>query len=171
LITFDQDVVDYIPASARNLDLCLHILHRAEAQREGSLLPPLLKAVETLRRKGILVLISDFYHEPDEVMDAVRLLQSPGHDVIVFHVLDPDELSFPFQGPTNFQDMETGEELPLESGKVKESYSTLLSDHLAELEERFTASQVDYRILDTSQPLDHALFHLLLHREKRSRRR
>lgn len=171
LITFDQDIVEYIPPSARNLDLCLHTLQRAQARRQGSLMPPLLKAVETLRRKGILVLISDFYHDPDEIFDAVRLLQSPGHDVIVFHVLDPDELTFPFEGPSNFRDMETGAELPIESGKVKEGYSALLSSHLADLEERFTGSQVDYRLLDTSKPLDFALFHLLLHREKRSRRR
>ena len=63
LITFDDDVVDYIPPSARNLDLCLHTLHRAEARRPGELSKPLLKAMESLRRKGILVLISDFYQD------------------------------------------------------------------------------------------------------------
>jgi uncharacterized protein (DUF58 family) len=171
LITFDDDVVDYIPPSARNLDLCLHTLHRAEAERAGALRKPLLKAIESLRRKGILVLISDFYQDSADVLDAVRLLQSPGHDVIVFHLLDPDELNFPFEGPSNFRDMETGDELPLIPKKVREGYSGLLADHLAVLEEKFTAGQVDYRVLDTSKPLDHALFHLLLHREKRSRAR
>ena len=171
LITFDEDVVEYIPPSAKNLDLCLHTLHRARANSPGELGKPLLKAIESLRRKGIVVLISDFYQDTSEVVDAVRLLQSPGHDVIVFHLLDPDELTFPFEGPSNFRDMESGEELPLIPGKVREGYSGLLSDHLAELGDRFTAGQVDYRVLDTSKPLDHALFHLLLHREKRSRRR
>jgi uncharacterized protein (DUF58 family) len=171
LITFDDDIVDYIPPSARNLDLCLHTLHKAEPKGPGELRKPLLKSMESLRRKGILVLISDLYQDTDEVVEAVRLLQSPGHDVIVFHLLDPDELEFPFEGPANFQDMETGEDLPLIPGKVRESYSNRLSAHLAELDDRFTGSQVDYRLLDTSKPLDHALFHLLLHREKRSRRR
>jgi len=171
LITFDEDVVDYIPPSARNLDLCLHTLHRAEAGRPGELHKPLLKAIESLRRKGILVLISDFYEDTEKVVEAVRLLQSPGHDVIVFHLLDPDELEFPFDGPSNFRDMETREELPLVPGKLREGYKELLSAHTAELKERFTASQVDYTVLDTSKPLDQALFHLLLHREKRSRSR
>jgi uncharacterized protein (DUF58 family) len=171
LITFDDDVVDYIPPSARNLDLCLHTLHRAKAGRPGELRKPLLKAIESLRRKGILVLISDFYEDTEQVVEAVRLLQSPGHDVIVFHLLDPDELEFPFEGPSNFQDMETGEELPLVPGKLREGYKELLGAHTAELQDRFTAGQVDYAVLDTSKPLDHALFHLLLHREKRSRGR
>jgi len=171
LITFDDDVVDYIPPSARNLDLCLHTLARAQASGRGELGPPLSKAVESLRRKGILVLVSDFYQDPEEVMDAVRLLQSPGHDIIVFHVLDPAELEFPFEGASNFQDMETGEDLPLVPGKVREGYRGLMAAHLAELKDRFTSAQVDYAVVDTSKPLDQALFHLLLHREKRSRRR
>ena len=171
LITFDDDVVDYIPPSARNLDLCLHTLHRAKAGRPGELRKPLLKAIETLRRKGILVLISDFYEDTERVLEAVRLLQSPGHDVIVFHLLDPNELEFPFEGPSNFQDMETGEELPLVPNKLREGYKALVAAHTAELQDRFTAGQVDYAVLDTSKPLDYALFHLLLHREKRSRSR
>jgi uncharacterized protein (DUF58 family) len=171
LITFDDDIVDYIPPSARNLDLCLHTLAKAEANGAGELKRPLLKAVESLRRKGILVLISDFYHETDDVLEAVRLLRSPGHDVIVFHVLDPAELEFPFEEAANFRDMETMEDLPLIPGKVREDYRGLLKAHLAELKDRFTANKVDYAVLDTSKPLDHALFHLLLHREKRSRAR
>jgi uncharacterized protein (DUF58 family) len=169
LITFDNDVVDYIPPSARNLDLCLHTLHRAEANRPGELGKPLLKSIESLRRKGILVLISDFYQDTEEVVEAVRLLRSPGHDVIVFHLLDPAELEFPFEGSSNFRDMETGEEFPLVPGKVREGYQGLLEGHKTELRDRFTAAQVDYAALDTSKPLDQALFRLLLHREKRSR--
>jgi uncharacterized protein (DUF58 family) len=126
---------------------------------------------ESLRRKGILVLISDFYQDPDEVLSAVRLLQAPGHDVIVFHVLDPAELEFPFEGPSDFQDMETGEDLPLIPGKIREGYRGLMTAHLEELKDRFTAGRVDYAVVDTSKPLDQALFHLLLYREKRSRKR
>ncbi|MBT8395399.1 MAG: DUF58 domain-containing protein [Gemmatimonadetes bacterium] len=171
LITFDSDVVDYIPPSARNLDLCLHTLARAQAGRSGSLHKPLLKATESLRRKGILVLISDFYEPTEEVVQAVRLLRGPGHDLIVFHLLDPAELEFPFEAASNFKDMESGEQLPVVPGKLREGYKELIRAHTAELQDRFTAGRVDYAVLDTSKPLDHALFHLLLHREKRSRAR
>ena len=171
LITFDNDIVDYIPPSAKNLDLCLHKLQQAEAGEPGELRKPLLKSTESLRRRGILVLISDFYEEPDAVMEAVRLLQSPGHDVMVFHLLDPDELEFPFQVSTDFQDMETREQLPVVPGKARERYRNLVTDHTDELQERFTAGQVDYAVLDTSKPLDQALFRLLLHRQSRKRSR
>jgi len=171
LVTFDDDVVEYIPPSAKNLDLCLHTLHRARAGSPGELRKPILKATESLRRKGILVLISDFYESAEEVVRAVRLLQSPGHDVMVFHLLDPAELEFPFQGPSNFRDMETGEDLPLIPEKLREGYRDLVSAHTAELQDRFTAGRVDYALLDTSRPLDQALFRFLLHREKKRKAR
>jgi uncharacterized protein (DUF58 family) len=171
LVTFDHDVVDYIPPSAKNLDLCLHTLHRARAGEPGELRKPILKATESLRRKGIVVLISDFYESAEEVVRAVRVLQSPGHDVMVFHLLDPAELEFPFQGPSNFRDMESGDELPLIPEKLREGYRDLVSAHTAELRERFTAGAVDYALLDTSKPLDQALFRFLLHREKRRKAR
>jgi len=169
LVTFDDDVVDYIPPSARNLDLCLHTLARAEAGRPGSLYKPLLKATDSLRRKGVLVLISDFYEDVEEVLRAVRTLQAPGHDLMVFHVLDPAELDFPFSDTTDFQDMESGEKIPVVPGKLREGYQELVRAHSAELKDRFTAGRVDYALLDTSKPLDQALFRFLLHREKKSR--
>ena len=169
LITFDDDVVDYIPPSAKNLDLCLHTLHRAEAGRPGSLYKPLHKATESLRRKGILVLISDFYEDVEEVMRAVRALQAPGHDLMVFHLLDPNELEFPFEAASDFQDMESGERLPVVPAKLREGYRDLVRAHTDGLKDRFTASQVDYAVMDTSKPLDQALFRFLLHREKRGR--
>ncbi|MEJ2542274.1 MAG: DUF58 domain-containing protein, partial [Gemmatimonadota bacterium] len=146
LVTFDDDVVDYIPPSAKNLDLCLHTLHRARAGRPGELRKPILKATESLRRKGILVLISDLYETAEEVVRAVRVLQSPGHDVMVFHLLDPAELEFPFQGASNFRDMETGEDLPLIPEKLREGYRDLVSAHTAELRERFASGRVDYAL-------------------------
>lgn len=171
LVTFDDDVVDYVPASAKNLDLCLHTLHAARAGRRGELGKPILKATESLRRKGILVLISDFYEDVDDVVRAIRVLQAPGHDVMAFHLLDPAELELPFQGPSNFRDMESGEELPVIPEKLREGYRGLLSAHARALQERLTAGGVDYARLDTSGPLDQALFRFLLHREKKRKAR
>jgi uncharacterized protein (DUF58 family) len=171
IVTFDDDMAEYVPPSARNLDLCLHALHRARARRPGELGRPLLKATESLRRKGIVALISDFYEDPEAVVRAVRLLQGPGHDVMAFHLLDPAELEFPFEGASDFRDMESGERVPVVPAKLREGYRDLLTSHTAELRDRFTASRVDYTLLDTSKPLDQALFRFLLHREKRKRSR
>jgi len=169
LVTFDHDIVEYVPPSMKHMDTVLHVLGRAEAGREGALRPPLMTVTERLGRKGIMVLISDFYEEPDAVMEAVVPLRSRGHDVIVFHALDPAELEFPFQDASGFEDMESGEQIPIIPAKLREEYLALLRAHLAELEDRFTASGVDYQLLDTSKPLDLALFRYLSARERLSR--
>lgn len=171
LVTFDQDVVGYVPPSARNLDLCLHTLDRARAGRPGELVGPLTKTAEALRRKGILVLVSDLYEDVDGILKAVRVLAGQGHDVIVFHVLDPAELEFPFESPASFEDLETGERMPVIPGKLRETYRGLVDEHVSALEERFKARRIDYVLLDTSRPLDHALFRYLVAREKKSRTR
>ncbi|HSR43326.1 MAG TPA: DUF58 domain-containing protein [Longimicrobiales bacterium] len=171
LVTFDHDVVDYVPPSAKNLDLCLHTLDRAEAGRPGELYRPLVKVAESLRRKGFLVLVSDLYEPVEEVLRSVRTIRGQGHEVIVFHVLDPTELEFPFEAPSSFEDLETGERLPVIPGKLRETYRGLVEEHVSSLEERFTAHRIDYVLLDTSRPLDHALFRYLVAREKKTRTR
>jgi uncharacterized protein (DUF58 family) len=169
LVTFDHDIVDFVPPSAKNLDLCLHTLDRIDPGRPGSLGPAMLKVAESLRRKGILVVLSDLYEETEDALHAIRLLAGRGHDVIVFHVLDPDEMDFPFEAASSFEDMESGERIPVIPTKLREGYQQLLREHIRELEERLLASRIDYVLLNTAEPLDHALFRYLLIREKRSR--
>jgi uncharacterized protein (DUF58 family) len=166
LVTFDHEIVDYVPPSMKHLDTILHTLDRAKAGRPGSLEGPLLNITEMLARKGILVLISDFYEEPDRVLNAVAPLRARGHDVIVFHVMDPYELEFPFEEASGFEDLETGEQIPVIPSKLRGDYLAMVRAHLADLERRFTDNRIDYTLLDTSKPLDEALFRYLLSREK-----
>ena len=169
LVTFDDRVVEFVPPSMKNLDTALHVLDRASASRPGRLLAPLLTVTERLGRKGILVLLSDFYEEPEAVMQAVVPLRARGHDVIVFHVLDPAELTFPFEDPAGFEDLETGEQIPVVPAKLREDYRRLVRAHLDELERRFVGAGIDYKVMDTSRPLDQALFEYLSARERLSR--
>jgi uncharacterized protein (DUF58 family) len=171
MVTFDHEVVDYIPASMKHLDTILHALDRAEAGRPGSLEAPLLKITEMLGRKGILVVISDFYEEPDAVLSALGPLRARGHDVIVFHVMDPYELDFPFDEASGFEDLETGEQIPVIPANLKDDYLAMVRAHVATLEKRFTDNRIDYTLLDTSKPLDTALFQYLLSREKMGKTR
>ena len=171
LVTFDHAIVDYVPPSMKHMDTTLHILDRTEAGRPGSLKEPLLTITERIGRKGILAVISDFYEEPDAVMSAVLPLRARGHDVIVFHVMDPAERTFPFQDASGFEDMETGEQIPVIPAKLRDDYTRLVENHLAELERRFAGGGVDYKVLDTSQPLDLALFAYLAARERMSKAR
>ena len=171
LVTFDHAIVDYIPPSMKHLDTILHTLDRATAGRPGSLAKPLLQITERLGRKGILVVISDFYEEPDAVLKAVGPLRARGHDVIVFQVMDPYELEFPFEDASGFEDLETQEQIPVIPGKLRNDYLAMVTAHLTALEKRFTDNRIDYVLLDPSKPLDTALFKYLLAREKMSRKR
>jgi uncharacterized protein (DUF58 family) len=169
LVTFDHEIVEYVPPSMKHMDTVLHVLDRVEAGRPGSLSKSFLQVTELLGRKGILVIVSDFYESPDDVISAVGPLRARGHDVIVFHVLDPNELTFPFEEASGFEDMETGEQIPVIPAKLKEEYLRVVSDHLDALRDRLTENRIDYTLLDTSQPLDLALFQYLLAREAMSR--
>lgn len=171
LVTFDHEIVDYVPPSMKHLDTILHTLDRAKAGRPGSLAGPILRITEMLGRKGILVVISDFYEEPDAVLSALGPLRARGHDVIVFHVMDPYELEFPFQEASGFEDLETGEQIPVIPGKLRSDYLAMMNAHLAALERSFNDHRIDYRLLDTSKPLDRALFEYLLSRERMSKTR
>lgn len=171
LVTFDHEVVDFVPPSMKHLDTILHRLDKAEAGRPGTLGEPLMKITEMLGRKGILVVISDFYEEPDAVLSAIAPLRARGHDVIVFHVMDPFELDFPFEEASGFEDLETGEQIPVIPAKLKGDYMTLMQSHLETLQRRFTENRIDYTLLNTSEPLDMALFQYLLARERMSKAR
>jgi uncharacterized protein (DUF58 family) len=96
LVTFDEEVVDFVPSSAKHLEVVLHALDRAKAQRPGRLGANVKKLAEHFGRRGIVVLISDLYEEPETVMDALSLIRFRGNDVIIFHILDPAEIEFDF---------------------------------------------------------------------------
>lgn len=166
LVTFDDDVVDYVPPSAKHLEVLLHTLDRARPGRQGRLVPPMRKIVELLHRRGLVVLISDFYEEPESVADAVRALRYAGNDVIVFHLLDPTELAFPFEAAQSFEDLETGERIPVVPAELRERYREIVQAHVGALRTLLRAERIDYAMLDTSQPLEHALFVLLSERER-----
>lgn len=169
LITFDDDIVDHVPPSAKHLDVVLHTLDRMVPGRPGSLDAPLLKITEHLRRRGILVVVSDFYEEPDIILEAVKRLRYRGHDVVVFHILDPAEIEFPYDAASSFRDLESGEQLPVVPDSIRVQYRALIQEHIATLSRMCADHRIDYVMLDTSKPLDLALFSYLSTRERLSR--
>jgi hypothetical protein len=119
----------------------------------------------------VLCVISDFYDDPEAVVDAVTPLRFRGNDIIVFHVLDPAELEFGFSDAQAFEDLETGDQLPVVPDALRREYVALVKAHTEALRSKFSEVRVDYTLLDTSKPLDHALFRYLSSREKRNRAR
>ena len=166
IITFDEDVVEHVPPSAKHFDAVLYTLDRASALRPGRLEAPLRKVAEHCRRRGILALVSDFYEDPDVVLDAIKPLRFLGNDLIVFHVLDPAEIDFTYQEASRFQDLESGEQLPVVPESFAEQYRTLVRSHVAALGARFSEHRIDYTLVNTAEPLDQTLFNYLSSREK-----
>ena len=169
MVTFDAGVVDYIPSSARHLEIILHTLDRLRPGGPGDLAGSLRKIAEIFRRRSIVLLLSDLYHDPAVIVDAVNLLRFRGNDVIVFHLLDPAELTFPFTDAASFEDLESGERMPIVPEQLREQYRAQIGAHTATLGRLLGDNRVDYWLCDTSQPLDHSLFAYLSTRQRLGR--
>ena len=169
LVAFDSEIIEHVPPSAKHMDVVLHVLDRLKPARPGSLRAPLHKMAEHFGRRGLLVLISDLYEEPDVILDAVGPLRFRGNDIIVFHVLDPAEIDFPFDDASSFEDLESGEQIPVVPEALREQYREMIQAHIAALQERFSANRIDYTLVNTALPLDHALFSYLTTRERLGR--
>jgi uncharacterized protein (DUF58 family) len=166
IVTFDNDIVTHVPPSAKHFNVVLHTLDRAKAERPGHLSEPLHKMAEHFKRRGILVLISDFYEEPDTVLEAIKPLKFLGNDLIVFHVLDPAELDFGYSDASSFEDLESGEQIPVVPESLAGEYRSLLRAHIEALTTKFSEHRIDYTLLNTGEPLDRALFSYLSSRER-----
>ncbi|MFN2400614.1 MAG: DUF58 domain-containing protein [Gemmatimonadaceae bacterium] len=175
LVTFDSEVRNVVPPSAKHLPAVLHAIERIKAGGgggwggPGNLERPLSSIAENIRRRSILILISDLYEEPERVAVAVRKLHGRGSDLIVLHVLDNAELQFPFEDAASFRDLESDEDLPVLPTELAERYRELVGNHVAELRRQLEDSRIDYALFDTSQPLDHALFEYLARRQRLAR--
>jgi hypothetical protein len=169
LVTFDRDIVTVVPPSVKHFDRVLHALESAEARLAGDFEGPLRKVGRILRRRGIVALISDLYIETNALLDVLVELRHRGHDVLVFHVLDPEEIRLPRAGVPQFEDMETGTRLPVAHDEVRDLYDEALREHIESLRLRLGEQGVDYGLFDTATPLDHALFDYLNDRQRRMR--
>ena len=165
-VAFDDDIVEHVPPSAKHMDTVLHMLDRLQPTKAGNLRAPLQKLAEHFGRRGMLVVISDFYEEPDAVLEALGPLRFRGNDLVVFHLLDRAELEFDFEEASAFEDLESGEQIPVVPQTLREEYKKMIRAHIDAISQRCTASRIDYKMLDTSQPLDHALFTYLSVRER-----
>ena len=167
-VSYDEEVREFVPArgSMGHLNSVLHAIERTQPGEKTNFVKSLVSVAERLRRRGIVVVISDLYDDPPHVMEGLRHLVYRGNDVMVFHVLDPEELRFDFDQSAQFIDMETRAEMHVIPDYVREEYRRVLKDQIAYYERECRKDRMDYALLDTSQPLDHALFTYLLRREQ-----
>ncbi len=110
-----------------------------------------------LKRRGLVVVISDLIDDPEATLKSLRMLATHRHDVIVFHIQDAAELEFPFQGATLFQDMETGRELEIDPAAARSAYLKKLESLCAFYRKGLTELGIDYHLVNTHEPYDKAL--------------
>lgn len=168
---FDDDILEYVPPSAKHMETTLHILDRLKPSRPGKLAPPMKKLAEHFARRGLLVLISDLYEDPQAVLEAVAPLRFRGHDMIVFHVLDPAEIEFSYDQASAFEDLESGEQIPVVPEALAEQYRSLIKEHSDTLRSKLSELRIDYMLINTATTIDQALFTYLSMREQQSRTR
>jgi uncharacterized protein (DUF58 family) len=168
LSAFDEQIVSMLPASARpgHLHAVLVTLDRLRAGRETNVSKPLHQLADSLVKRGMVVLISDLLDDPDAVVRALKHFQYRGTDVIVFQVLDADELEFPFERATRFEDLETSEEVRAVPGAVREHYLKAMGGLIERYRHDLGAAGIDYTLINTSQPLEIALLAYLSSRSR-----
>ncbi|HEV2763973.1 MAG TPA: DUF58 domain-containing protein, partial [Pyrinomonadaceae bacterium] len=170
LTAFGSDVHTHVPALNRtgHMRTVYGRLSALEAGGETRLAPALHEAAERLARRGIVVLVSDFYEEPERLAGAFQHLRFRGHDVLAFNVLDPVEADFDFDDAVLLlEDAETAEQLPVLPDVVARGYRERMTAHLEDLRQTAAANRVDYELVRTDSPLDYALFSFLSRRARK----
>jgi uncharacterized protein (DUF58 family) len=169
LIVFDDEVRAYIRASTRQgqLNRLLGGLENAQPRARTDYAKPLLHFQNFLRKRGMVVIISDFFESPETIVRTVEPLRYHGNEVVLFHVLDPQELKPQLDEPVLLIDMETEESLEVTPEYGHEEYRTKVQSHITQLKDRTRSAGMDYHLLVTDRPLDGALREYLTLRQGR----
>jgi uncharacterized protein (DUF58 family) len=159
LIVFDDEVREYIRPSTRQGQLARLFagLEQAEPCAQTDFGKPLQHFQQLLHRRGIVIVISDFYEDPETIVRAIEPLRFHGNDVALFHILDPQEIRPVLKGPALLVDLETGQEIEVIPEYAKTTYRAKMEAHVEQLRTRARAAGMDYHLLMTDQPLDAAL--------------
>ena len=159
LIVFDDEVREYIRPSTRpgQLSRLFAALENAEARARTDFSKPFRHFQNFLHRRGIAIVISDFYEQPQTIIDNIAPLRYHGHEVVLFHVLDPEEIRPKLKGSSLLVDLETDRRIEVVPDYVKTTYRNKIDAHIEELRTRTRAEGMDYQLLVTNNPLDETL--------------
>lgn len=166
---FDDEVLDYRPPASKvgSLQGVIHTLDKAEASMGTDINKPMTRFREHVKKRGLVAVISDFYCDAEELLENIRPLAMHGQDVIMFHLLDPDELDPKIKQSTLYEDMETGQAIEVEPTYMAKTYREKIQSHIKDIEEAANGIRADHVLINTADPLDKALHNYLTFREKR----
>ncbi len=170
LIVFDEKVRDVVRPSTRpgQLGRLFAALERAEPHAHTNFDSPLKQFQDLLHRRGIAIVISDFYDDPEAIARTIEPVRYRGNEVVLFHILDPQEIRPVLKGSSLLVDLETGQKIEVVPEYAKTEYRTRIDAHIEHLRSRARAAGMDYHLLVTDQPLDAALRGYLALRKERN---
>jgi uncharacterized protein (DUF58 family) len=171
LLTFDAEVRDYLPARHRpgHLRRLLLTLERAAEGRATSLPTPLRRLADIVRKRGLVIVISDFLAPLEDLERSLAALAAGGHEILVFQVLDPAEVTLEFAGPTLFEDLESGRTLYIDPATARRDYRERIEAHGTALGNLCRRHGIGFTRLVSNEPIEHALFAFLQERARRGR--
>ncbi|HXJ56245.1 MAG TPA: DUF58 domain-containing protein [Verrucomicrobiae bacterium] len=172
VLTFDEQIRDYLPARHRrgHLRQLMLLLEKPPAGRSTDLTAPLRRIVELVRKRGLMVFISDLLAPLATLKQNIGSLVASGHEVLLFHILDPAELKFDFSKATLFLDVESERDLYIDPAAARKEYLRKFQAHLADARQTCEHLGATYHLLSTETPLEIALFDFLRSRMQRAKR-
>jgi uncharacterized protein (DUF58 family) len=172
LTTFNQSITTHLPPSSQpsHLKQILHRLDTTKAAGETAIGPILHELAERIKKRGLVVIISDLFDDVDSILRGLKHFQHRRHDVSVMHVIDGAEQDFPFEDPTLFKGLELPTEQMSEPRSLRKAYQREFEDFLFKLRRGCRDLHMEYVLLRTDRPLDTALSSFLLARKQRLRR-
>lgn len=171
LLTFDETIREYLPARHRpgHLRHLMLALEKPSGGASTDLVAPLKRIVEMIKRRALLVLISDLLAPIDRLERSLAGLRAQGHEVLLFNILDPAELKFDFRQAAMFRDLESGRQMYIDPVAARVAYLDKLNGHLAEVGRTCDKLGIHYRRFGTDRPLELALFDFLRTRSERGK--
>ena len=168
LITFNTEITNLLPPRAYKgyLPQIFRVLAELEPKDSTQLLENLHKAAETIRKRSLIIVISDLLDEPESIIDGLKHFRSRRHEVLVFHITDLQEDNFKFKHETEFVDSETGEKLTVNPWQIRNQYLEAYNSHVKSLKSGCHQYQIEYNPVSTATPIDDLLLKYLLMRKK-----
>ena len=158
-VTFDEKIRSTVPTRTKrtHLNSIIEALNVQQPADKTDMSTLLRQVAETYPRRGMMVLISDLLTDREPLFKGLKLLRQRGHDVLVLHIMDDDELDFPFSGPTRFEGLEAEDALNCNPRALRAGYMEALQEFLDDVRRTSAQSGIDYKLIRCSDPLDAAL--------------
>jgi uncharacterized protein (DUF58 family) len=168
LLTYDEELRRYLPPHSTKtyLQTILTELEKLEAANATGTGRALNLVAERLQRRGLVMVFSDLFDDPEQVITALKHFRYNQHEVILFHILDPRERDFNFGRDAIFRDMESNEEMMTQPYQIQRAYQEAMRDFIARYKKECREQRIDYVLMDTSMSFDTALYEFLNKRRK-----